>query len=81
MRQVFVWGIFVATLAAVIYGGIWLDRARRKTFSPGTSIFSPVATLRALATRETAYFALLLAGMFLFVSLFIALDQMGYLPR
>jgi len=81
MRTALVWLVFVLALAALVYAGRLQDRARRRAYPPGTSLFSPVAMFRAFATKETAYAALLTMGLFLFMGALFALDEMGYLPR
>jgi uncharacterized membrane protein YhaH (DUF805 family) len=81
MRNALVWLVFVLTLAAMVYAGRLQDRARRKAYPPGTSLFSLVAMFRSLATKEIAYFALLIGGLAVILSAIFALDEMGYLPR
>jgi hypothetical protein len=76
--------IIIATVlvfAALAYGGVLQDRARRKAYGPGTSMFSIAAMLRALTTKEMFYFILLTLATVAFASAILTLDEMGYLPR
>jgi hypothetical protein len=62
-----------------LYGGVLQNRARRKAYKPGSSIFSLGFTLRALAKKETFYGVLFTIGMAAFVAGFIAMDKAGLL--
>jgi hypothetical protein len=66
---------------ALAYGGVLQDRARRKTYEPGASIFSVSAMFRSLGTKEMFYFFLLTLAMIAFAGTIIALDEAGYLSR
>jgi len=71
----------VLVFAAVAFFGVLQDRARRRTYGPGTSKFSVPAMLRATFTKETFYALVLLLGVVEFVGALFALDQAGYLAR
>ncbi len=77
-RNRLVTAVTIIILAALVYGGVLQDRARRKAYGPGTSIFSMTAMVRALLTREKFYFVLLMLAISAFVGW---LDQGGYLLR
>ena len=71
----------IAIFAALAYGGVLQDRARKKAYRPGTSIFSIDAIFRALFMKETFYLVLLTLAIAAFAATMIALDEAGYLPR
>jgi len=81
MRSTIVIIATVLMFAALAYGGVLQDRARRKAYRPGTTIFSIGAMFRSLATKEAFYFVLLILGTIAFAGTIIALDEAGYLPR
>lgn len=81
MRDVLGWGLFILVFTALFYGGKLQDRARRKAYPPGTSLFSPAAMVRSFGTKEIFYFVLLMAALIVLVGIFIALDEVGYLAR
>lgn len=81
MRTTIVIIAAVLIFAALAYGGVLQDRARRKAYGPGTSIFSIRAMFGALATKEMFYLVLLILATVAFAGTIIALDEAGYLPR
>jgi hypothetical protein len=54
---------------------------RRKAHQPGTSMFSVGFVFRSLATKEAAYFVILVLVMVTFGATIIAMDEAGCLPR
>ena len=81
MRSAIIAIAAVLIFAALAYGGVLQDRARRKAYGPGTSIFSMSAMFRSLGTKEIFYFVLLTLATIAFAGTIIALDEAGYLPR
>ena len=81
MRSTIIAVAAVFIFAALAYGGVLQDRARRKAYGPGTSIFSMSAMFRSLGTKEMFYFVLLTLATIAFAGTIIVLDEAGYLPR
>jgi hypothetical protein len=74
--------VIVATIIVFIgvcYGSILQDRMRRKASKSGASYFSLGFQLRALSTKESLIFALLVLAMAMFVASLAALDKAGFL--
>jgi len=81
MRSTIIAIVSVLIFAALAYGGVLQDRARRKAYEPGTSIFSISAVFRSLGKKEIFYFFLLTLATIAFAGTIVALDEAGYLPR
>jgi hypothetical protein len=81
MRDAIIIGSIILVFAGLYYGAILQDRMRRKARQPDTSIFSSGFVFRSLATKEAAYFVMLVLAMVAFGATMIAMDEAGYLPR
>lgn len=69
----------IVVFAALAYGSVLQERMYRKARKPGSSIFSVGTMFRALFTRESLYFLLLLLGVIAFASFIKVMDEGGYL--
>jgi hypothetical protein len=77
MRSAIVVVATIIVFCAVWYGGVLQDRMRRKAAQSGASRFSIEFQLRALSTRETPVFILLVLATGAFVAVLVALDKAG----
>ena len=81
MRNTIIVGATILVFAGLYFGGLLQDRMRRKAHQPGTSMFSVGFVFRSLATKEAAYFVILVLVMVTFGATIIAMDEAGCLPR
>jgi hypothetical protein len=79
MRTAIVIVANIIVFIGVWYGGVLQDRMRRKASKSGASYFSLGFQLRALSTKESPIFVLLVLAMVMFVAALIALDKAGFL--